>query len=997
MTKRASYTTELPARRPIALAVRCAVLAGAAAVGSLPALAQDAGSALDEVIVTGSRIPRANLTAPTAVTTIDAAVISQSGLTNVADVLRSVPSFGVPALSRSNSNFFTTSGGINTLQLRNLEEDRTLVLVNGRRYISGIAGSAAVDFNTIPVELVERIEIITGGASAIYGSDALAGVINVTLKKDFEGVKFGYQYGEATAGGEIENRATFTAGGNFADARGNAVLSASYTEQRGLLSRQRKNTRVDDISLCFLTDDPADCDESFEPFFSSFSERGRFFVPSLGTGGGSRTLSDGTGPTGTVVPFSTAQHGFNRQQFRRYTVPTERYLLSGLMDYDLGGGVKAFMELTFAQTRTTQELEPFPHSNSDLSINGIPLDNPFVPQAIRDFVTAAQCDADGDVNTPGTVPCGDTEVAYFRRMTEVGQRGAFAKRNTYRLLGGLEGEIADKWKWESYYSFGRMDDSQQGGGQINVPNMREALNVIDGDGDPNTFDPVCANPTAIIEGCVPINLFGLGSISPEAADYVRAPTSRQQLTQQQVAGAEFGGPLFNVPAGSVDFAAGVEYRRERAEDVPDVLTQSGQNASNKEAPTFGSYNVKEAFAEVEVPLLRDLPGVHELSIGGAYRFSDYSTVGNTDAYTGRISWAPIESLRFRGQYARAVRAPNIGELFAPGGENFAPVSDPCNNITAATPGDTATNCRSIQAIAARIAATGSFTLTQPEIQGTGGFTGKGNPLLNAETSNSYSLGAVFDQELGKAGALTLSVDYFDIEIKKLIDTVGRQTALNFCFNTDPSNFPNQFCSFLTRDTTGGVAQIGELLEVNSGFVNEGKLETNGIDVSLLWRWDMSEWAASIPGQVALRLNYTHLVDYTETKFGVKDSFEGEVGFAENKGQTAVVYTAGPWNVQWEWSYIDDSVPDNDDEFFNFSVGSFSTHDVQVSYDFGSSKLMEGTMFEGARIYVGANNVFDEEAPNIFSGSEINTTGTDTAADVYDPIGRTWYLGVNFSF
>ena len=235
----------------IARAVRTALFSAAAlgaALQAAPALSQESTDELGEIVVTGSRIPRANLTAPTAVTTIDAEVINQSGLINVADILRAVPSFGVSALSSANSNFLTTANGINTLQLRNLEEDRTLVLVNGRRYVSGLAGSAAVDFNTIPTELIERVEIITGGASAIYGSDALAGVINVILRDDFEGVKFGYQYGEADAGGEIENRFNFTAGGDFADGRGNAVVQATYTDQKGLLSRQRANTAIDDTA-----------------------------------------------------------------------------------------------------------------------------------------------------------------------------------------------------------------------------------------------------------------------------------------------------------------------------------------------------------------------------------------------------------------------------------------------------------------------------------------------------------------------------------------------------------------------------------------------------------------------------------------------------------------------------------------------------------------------------------------------------------------------------
>ena len=805
--------------RNIARAVRTTLLSAAAMGAALqvaPSAAQDT-EALDEIIVTGSRIPRANLTAPTAVTTIDAEVINQSGLINVADILRAVPSFGVSALSSSNSNFLTTSAGVNTLQLRNLEEDRTLVLVNGRRYVSGLAGSAAVDFNTIPTELIERVEIITGGASAVYGSDALAGVINVILKDDFEGVNFGYQYGEADAGGEIENRFNFTAGGDFAEGRGNAVISATYTEQKGLLSRQRPNTAIDDVAECAATGVPGTCQNALEPAFSSFSEYGLFFVPSTGQ---DFTVSEGTGATGTVVPFDFDQFGFNRQFYRRYTVPTDRYLVSSMFDYDMGGGVNAFVEATFAQTRTDSEIEPFAHSHSDLNIGGIPVDNPFVPQAIRDAVLAA----------------GDDVIEYRRRMTEIGARGATSTRDTYRFLVGFEGDVAEDYKWQTYYSFGRMDDAQRGGGQINVASMRNALNVID-DGAGNL---VCADAAAQLEGCVPINLFGLGSITPEAADYVRAPTSRQQSTEQQVFGAEVGGPVFEMPAGPLSFAFGMEYRTEEAEDVPDVLTQAGLNAGNAEAPTFGDYDVKEAFVEFDVPLLSGVTGAHELSIGGAYRYSDYSTVDTTDAYAAHISWAPIESLRLRAQFAHAVRAPNIGELFAPGGENFATVADPCNNVTATTTGNIAENCRAIPVIADRIAATGAFTLTLAEQQGVGGFTGQGNENLEAEQSDSWTFGAVFDRNLGNAGDFTLSVDYFMIEIDDLIDTVDRQIALNSCFNVAPANFPNQFCGFLTRDVDGPAFQLGELTEVNSAFVNEGTLETEGVDVSMLWNWDLGE-------------------------------------------------------------------------------------------------------------------------------------------------------------
>jgi outer membrane receptor protein involved in Fe transport len=546
-----------------------------------------------------------------------------------------------------------------------------------------------------------------------------------------------------------------------------------------------------------------------------------------------------------------------------------------------------------------------------------------------------------------------------------------------------------------------MDDAQQGGGQINVLNMRESLNaMIDNRLDPDTGDPldpatfgtpICVSDAARLEGCVPINVFGLGSISPEAAKYVRAPQSRQQLTEQQVFGADIGASfLDDRRAGPIEFAFGVERRIEKSEDVPDVLTQAGLNAGNAEAPIRGEYDVNEAFVEVEVPLIQDKRLVQDLSIGAAYRHSDYSTVGNTDANAFRVSWSPIESLRFRAQVAKAVRAPNIEELFAPGGEDFEPVSDPCNGVTATTPTtQVAANCRADPTIANRIAATGSFTLTQTEIQGTGGFQEKGNLLLGPETSDSTSFGAVIDRDIGDTGSLNLSIDYFTIEIEQLIDVVDRQTALDFCYDT--TSFPNNFCALLVRDTTGAAFQLGELEEVNSAFINEGTLETDGVDVSVLYSWNMAEWIGSWPASASVRLNWTHLLDYTETKFGAADGLVGETGFAEDKWQTAFSFTQGKWNAQWEWNHIGDSVPDNSNPLFNFSVGDYDIHDVQVSY------TIRGGEQGQTRAYVGINNVLDEDAPIILSGVPGNTTGTDTDADIYDPIGRTWYAGVTVNF
>ncbi|MFV8781545.1 TonB-dependent receptor plug domain-containing protein [Microbulbifer sp. SA54] len=925
-------------------------VAAAITVPMFPAFAQEDAAMVEEVVVTGSRIVRANLESPTAITTLDSSNIEFSGELNSADILRSLPATGVSGLSSSNSNFLTSGGGINTVELRNLGEDRTLVLVNGRRYVSGVAGTAAVDWNTIPTELIERVDVITGGASAIYGSDALAGVINVILKDDFEGVSISTSHGETLEFGDDQtDRFNLTAGGNFDDGRGNAVVSITYSNEGGVLSRDRKNTAVDDLSAIYFGGDVTD---SVAPFYSSFSEYGRFGIPS----NGDQYVFDND--LGEVVAWDGDKYGFNRQHFRRYTVPTERFLISNNLTYNITDSVEAFVETTFARTETQTEIEPYPFSYEDLYIDGISIDNPFVPQELRDLAVAA----------------GDDHIQFVRRTTELDQRGSFAERQTFRALTGLRGEIND-WNWDAFIGQGQMQDSQRGTGQLNISNFRNALNVVD-DGNGNI---ICADPAAVAEGCVPINIFGKGSISQDAADYVSAPSVRDQRTKQTIAGINLNGTIAELPAGPLSLATGWEYRDEYAADFPDALTRTGQNAGNKEEPTEGSYDVNEIYVEVEAPVLAGLPLVQSLSVGAAYRYSDYSTIGDTEAYTGRVSWVVDDSLRIRGQYARAVRAPNISELYSPGGENFASVSDPCNGVTASTTGVVADNCRSIPAVADRIASEGIFELTQPEIQGTGGFTGKGNENLFTETSDSFTFGAVFGQELGNFGDITLSLDWYSIEIEDLIDTVGRQTSVDFCYNS--TSFPNNFCDFIVRDGSGPAFQKGEITEVNSGFINEGTLKTEGIDLQVQWGMAVGQ------GQLDVGLNYGHVLEYTQTKFGDADELVGEVGFFEDQWLATINYSLDRLMVQWETSYLSDASPDLSSADFNYSVGEFVTHDLFASYQFTDSISAN----------LGVNNVLDEDAPIILSGVPGNSTGTDTNAAVYNPIGRSAFVGVRFTF
>lgn len=948
---------------------------GTAPEGASPATTTSAttSSAGEEtIVVTGSRIARpANATAPTAVTTVGQEAIKLSGATNLSNLLQTVPSFGVPGLSSTNSNFLTSGSGINTLNLRNLGEDRTLVLVNGRRQVAGVPGSAAVDFNTIPVQMIDRVEVITGGASAIYGSDALAGVINVILRNNFNGLEAGYQYGESQQGDYIRESPYVMGGLNFAGGKGNIIGLVSWDRQDGVYARNRSETAIDNIATCALTGVTADCKTPTAPFFSSFPEYGRFGIISTGD---QFTVSSGAGPSGTVAPFDSDLFGYNRQSRRIISVPTERTMFALNGHYDFTPNVTGYFESTIAITDTQSDIEPLPLQASDLNITGVSVNNPFVPSAIRDAAIAA----------------GDTEIDFARRLTEVGDRAVTGNREMKRIIAGLKGDIGGGWNYDAYAGYGETRQRENVFGDVNIANFANALNAVDLDGNPATTDDiVCADVAARALGCAPINIFGRGAISDAAAGYVRASLQRNSKVTQTIAGATLGGPIVQLPAGPLDAVFGVEYRKEKADDVPDPLVQAGLTAGNQENAIHGSYDVKEAFFELEAPLIKDQPWIKDLSVGAAYRYSDYDTVGTTDAYTARASYAPVDHLRFRAQYARAVRAPNIGELFAPAGENFAPVADPCNGVTAVDDPTTVVddNCRAIPAVAARIAATGSFTLTQPEIQGTGGFTGAGNPNLSPETADSWNAGVVYENDFHERGRVLLSVDYYNIKIDDLIGTIDRQQSVDFCFNS--TSFPNAFCNALVRDTSGPAFQQGELIEVNSGFINEGQLETSGIDVAASYAFSFQDLFGRPWGDLSLRANYTHLLDFTQTKFGSEDTLDGEVGFSKDKVQAAAVYTYGPVRAQWKTTYLSDARPDNDPtSLFYYEVGSYTVHDVQLDWDVLSS---------GATLYAGVDNLFDEDPAVILSGVPGNTTGTNTAADVYDPIGQRWYVGARYRF
>lgn len=989
------------------LSLRQRLLASTLLLAAAPAYAQEAdpqaggvpeGTAQEgvepseDIVVTGSRIASPNITAVQPVQVIDDAAIDISGATNIQEVLLENPAFGTPGLSRTNSAFLTSGTGVATVDLRDLGSDRTLVLINGRRVVAGLPGSATVDLNVIPQQFLQRIDVLTGGASSLYGSDAVAGVVNFIYKTDFEGIDANAQYNITGRGDERRYQANLTVGVNAPDDRGNIMFHLGYSNEGGLLSRERANTRVDDAdTFAFITGDPADFGVPTQPFFSSFPPQGRFI-----TSGGTFTFN----PSGNLVAgFSSngtatrPADGFNRQFFRTIAVPVERYLFATRGHYDITDSIRFFGEATYSNTSSAREIEPFPLESGgpngifpargasngrvpiETLVNGVAIRNPFVPDAIFN----ASRDTDGD---------GTRDLAFARRLSEFGTRNGETNRDFYRFVAGLSGDLFnDKFTWDLSYNYGRTSESQQSNGQVNVLNFRNALAAI-----PSAGGPICADANARAQGCVPINIFGFNSISPAAVRYVAADQTFQTRISQQVVQANLSGSLAELPAGPLGVAIGAEYRKENSVENNDALTNAGLNAGNALPDTSGEFDVKEAYAEINVPIFADSSAIGQVNLRAAGRVSDYSTVGTVYSYSAGAEWAPIRDIRFSGTYARSVRAPNIGELFTGPSQTFpAGIQDPCVGVTATSTTSVSAACRADAGVRANIAANGAFTLAQPDLQGISGFN-IGNPNLTEEKSDSYTASVTINPRSVRAlRNVVLRADYFNIDIADAIISPGRQLILDQCYNGGDQSF----CQFITRrQAATAINSAGSIDLIDSVQRNGGSLSTEGVDVSLQNRFPLGN-LLGLDGAVLARVAYTHLFEGEVVTLpgGDPDPYAGELGTAKNRFTATLGYLGERVNLSFTGTYIGRS--SLDDQFlagYDLEPGA-----IKVSPEFYLDSQVSFKAADQYEFYLGVDNLLDNDAPNILTGVTGNVTGTDTAADVYDVFGRRYYAGVRLRF
>lgn len=955
-----------------------AVIGVAAIFAPAPAAAQDAAAQPDaisvdqladeEIVVTGSRIPRPDLDSTVPVAVVGAIDLQRDAAVNVQDTLQELPQVGIGS-SRTNTNFLTAGNGVATVNLRNLGSDRTLVLVNGRRFIAGLAGTSSVDLNNIPTDFIERIDVVTGGSSAVYGSDAVAGVVNFILKEKFDGVQVRGQYNLTDEGDNPRYFTSITAGTSFGgDDRGSFIGNFSYDKDTGLLSRKRSISAQD----CFY-------DLCGPGAYSSFSPQGRFQL--LGATGAAQNAFRG----GSLFSFNTdngliagAGAGFNRNAVRRISTPVERYLATGIFNYELVDDIKAFAEVTYARVKSKSEIEPLALANDDIYDGdaqgiGIPIDNPFIPAEVRAAIAARNSDA----NTANDVRF----IGFRRRQNEVFDRSNNNSRDTWRVATGVRGDFLTDWRFELSYVFGHFKDDTS---SEDIDNNRYR-NALDAEIGPNGQSQ-CRSAAARAEGCVPINLFGFNTASPAASAYVEAVVPKSEIitNEQHVLSGNVAGNLFRLPAGPVGVAIGAEYRREKSFDDLDVLTNTGGNSGNQIPDTRGKFNVKEVFGELRVPLLAETPFFNYLGVNGAARYSDYSqgNVGSVFSWNAGAEWEPVAGIRFRGVYAKANRAPNISEFASSPAETFAGVNDPCDGVTAG--GSTAidTACRAIPAIARAIAANGAFEYTLADIQGINGFVG-GNPDLGEETAKTITAGVVIRPR--QVRGLGLTVDYFDIKIKDAIGTVGRNLSVEQCLVT---GLP-AFCNNVIRDNNTGFVRT-----VNDQLVNIAGLRTKGIDVGLRYGFPLR---AIGDGRLDLTGNYTYLINNKEQAnpaAPVRD-FAGTVGLSEHKGTARAAYLQGGFTASWQVTYLSkvigdlDLVDDPDAASLN-SVGDRWYHDVQLRYDVGENREFA--------FYLGVDNLFESKPPFLPGTPFTNSpTGTETAADVYDPFGRRFYVGAQVRF
>jgi outer membrane receptor protein involved in Fe transport len=965
-----------------------------AALLATQAQAQGANE-VQEVVVTGSRIPQPNLTSISPVTSINASDIRAQGVTRIEDMINSLPQ----AFASQGAFISNGASGTATVNLRGLGSSRTLVLVDGRRIMPGDPGSSAADLNFIPSALVERVEVLTGGASSTYGADAVSGVVNFLMQRNFEGFKVDVQYStyqhkndndgiqaiikakQATAtdksqfvvpssnvtdGDGVAVSVAF--GANTSDDKGNITAYATWRYNNPILQGNR------DYSTCtFFSGDAFTCGGSGTASPARF---GSFVV-------------DPSGPGNTFRARNSATDVYNYGPTNYYQRPDERYNLGAFAHYDVTEWATAYMDVMFMDDRSVAQIAPGGIFAGSYSVN---CDNPLMTAAQQTQLCGA---------TAGTATLKSLTVA--KRNVEGGPRQSDIRHNAYRIVLGLKGDLSDAWSYDTYLQYGTATTSETRTGYFLVPNIKNALVARRN----SAGQIVCQS---VIDGtdpaCVPYNIYQLNGVTPAALNYLQTDSSGiGELAQTVVSGSVTGqlgeyGVKSPFAEEGVGVAFGAEYREESASSKSDYVAAKGllSGTGGASPPISGGFDVYELFGEARIPLVENLPLAQKVALQVGYRYSDYASQ-NTNTYKIEGDWDVIDGLRFRAGYNHAVRAPNISNLFAPQNVVLDGTTDPCAGLSASNP------------LVAKCAQAFSLTTAQvlaieknpaPQYNGLVG----GNPNLKPEAADTYTVGVVYQPSF--LPGFNASVDYFNIMIEDAIGSVGADLAINRCLQSlDPF-----FCGLVKRDSQGS------LWLSNQGYIvdttlNTGSVSTAGIDVNLSYRRDLADFGLDDYGSLSFDFVGTWLDSLKTSPLPGDPEYDcaGLYGTTCNGGNGPNPEWRHKFRVNWatpfwgdlqvglQWRYFSEVTLDafDSDPQLNSPDLQYPTDETlaaQSYFDLTASFKVK----DNYTVRMGVNNVLDEDPPLV--GGSACPTGScngNTYSQVYDAAGRYLFIGLKADF
>ncbi|MCE9521693.1 MAG: TonB-dependent receptor [Alphaproteobacteria bacterium] len=982
---------------------------------------------VEKVVVTGTRLKNPGLVSPNPITSIGADSIQSSGEINVTNIVERYPALIGSLDPKSTTNVGAVGiSGLNQLNLRNLGTNRTLVLVNGRRHVGSLAGDTGVDVNSIPIDLIERVDVLTGGSSAIYGADAVTGVVNFVMRRRLDGTLVRVQVGGSDQG-------------DLGQYLGSVATGTSFDEGRGNLLGAYEFRRSDEL-------DPLDRDASNQNAFFLVRNPAERAIPGDDPNLPDRIFARNVGwpdsaPSGVITGNEWLLHGFDLESsapdqiagFTNPLVPKQAYLGTGELwdpgihvgnrqiggnttklhtyngliepkqevssfnligDYEFSRMIRLFGEAKFVHNDSTTGYQP----TFDF---GLPIraSNPFVPAAIlANLAPIAAADL------------GTTEDFYFstRDNFDLGMRGDHTTRKTYRGVLGIDGELTDDLGYELSYTFGRTDVLQIDLNNRITDRFLAATDVVlDGGGHPICrSDLFPADPLPEIfgsvpfgisftpgpgSGCVPINIFDPNPKSAAALAWIMTNTpTKSRLDQQVVSGflSYDTQSWFSLPGGGIGIVAGGEWRREESSNTPDPILLSGNTFGNALSPSAGSYEVRESFAEVNLPILKEVPFAYDLSVNGAVRSSQYSTAGDNLSWKYGGSWAPVQDVRLRSTVSRAVRAPNIGELFSPEQQSFFQPNDPCDQSNV-TQGSSTRLANCIAALSALGVSTapynfdGNLTSSFPGVQ-------KGNTHLQEETADTITIGVVLTPTFLKG--FSAVVDYWTVEIRDGILTPSSQDAVDACY--DAPSLANVFCAALSRIDATEVTpatQLGQLDALTVQAVNIASFESTGIDFEVNYRFELTDLLGPDTDLGSMRASVVgsklEQLDLVTLQGGATDDDAGEALTLLGGSAPEWVVNLGlqwefkEWTVGYAFRWQSEilaveklSLANDPDQRDITTIGTLHVHDVVVRYQAN----------DAIELYAGINNLFDQE-PDI--GQTVLPIGPD---------GRTVFFGMKAS-